>query len=132
MDLMSNMGEYQTKESPGNNKPRKTWFLQRGKYELFVGGWVSCCWVPKRDEAGWSKNCMLRCNALKNGHLPERKDWALYRKVVSCCRDPKKDDAKNEKSNYKTDEGNRKGKYKHFVWCNLMYKKVFSFFGKSL
>ena len=64
-------------------KPWKTGIFLRGRVELFTGGWVSCCWVPKRD------------------------------------------DAENEKSNYKTDEGNRKGKYKHFVWCNLMYKNFF-------
>ena len=62
--------------------PWKTGIFLRGRVELFTGGWVSCCWVPKRD------------------------------------------DAENEKSNYKTDEGYRKGKYKHFVWCNLMDKKV--------
>ena len=48
---------------------------------------------------------------------------------VSWCWVPKRDDAENQKSNYKTDEGNRKGKCKHFVWFNLMYKKVFSFSG---
>ena len=76
MDLMSNMGEYQTKESPGRiiwehwqkNKPWETWFFQRGKDELFTGGWVSWSWVQKRD------------------------------------------DAENEKNNYKEDEGNKKGK----------------------
>ena len=47
---------------------------------------------------------------------------------VSWCWVPKKDDAENEKNNYKTDKGNRKGKHKHFVWCNLMYKKNFCFF----
>ena len=70
--------------------PWKTSIFLRGRAELFAGGWVSCCWVPKRD------------------------------------------DAENEKSNYKTDKGNRKVKYKHFVWCNLMYKKVFSFSAKDL
>ena len=30
-----------------------------------------------------------------------------------------------------TDKGNRKRKYKHFVWFNLMYKKFFSFSGKD-
>ena len=70
--------------------PWKAGIFLRGRFELFTGGWVSWCWVPKRD------------------------------------------DAENEKSNYKTDEGNRKGKYKHFVWSNLMYKKVFSFSGKDL
>ena len=71
--------------------PWKTGISLRGRVELFTGGWVSWCWVPKRD------------------------------------------DAENEKSNYKTDEGYRKGKYKHFVWSSLMYKtKFFSFSGKDL
>ena len=42
------------------------------------------------------------------------------------------DDAEHEKNNDKKNEGNRKGKYEHFVWCNLMYKKNFSFSGKDL
>ena len=72
-----------------NNKPRKTWFFKRGKFEFFSGGWVGCCWVPKRDDARWSEKCMLRCNALKNGHLPERKVWALYRRVSELLLSPK-------------------------------------------
>ena len=45
----------------------------------------------------------------------------------------KRGDAENEKNeNYKTDEGNRKGKYKHLAWCNLIYKTVFSLSGKDL
>ena len=71
-------------------RPWTTGIFLSGRVELFTGGWLSCCWFPKRD------------------------------------------DAENEKSNYKTDEGNRKEKYKHFVWSNLMYKKVFSFSGKDL
>ena len=51
---------------------------------------------------------------------------------VSWCWVPKRDDAENEKNDYKTDKGNRKGKYKHLVWSNLMYKKDFSFFAKYL
>ena len=70
--------------------PWKTVIFLRGRVEFFTGGWVSCCWVPKRD------------------------------------------DAENEKNDYKTDEGNRKGKYKHLFWCNLMYKKDFSFSAKYL
>ena len=70
--------------------PWKMGIFLRGRFELFTGGWVNWCWVPKRD------------------------------------------DADNEKNDYKTDEGNRKGKYKHLVWCNLMYKKNFSFSFHSL
>ena len=136
---------------------RKGWAL------LFTGEWVSCCWVPKIDDPGWSENCMLRCNALKNGHLPERKglgEWAVaesqrgmtqdnVKRVcrcatpwkmsiflrgrveafaggwVSCCWVRKRDETEDEMNNYKTDKRNRKGKYNHLVWCNLMYKKVF-------
>ena len=61
--------------------PWKTGIFQRGRVELFTGGWVSCCWVRKRNDAGWSENFIPRCNTLKNGHLPERKDWALCRRV---------------------------------------------------
>ena len=57
--------------------PWKMGIFLRGKVELFIGGWVSCCWVPKRD------------------------------------------DAENGKNGYKTDEGNRKGKYKYLFWCNF-------------
>ena len=52
--------------------PWKTVIFLRRRVELFTGMWVSCCWVPKRDDTGWSENCMPRCNALKNGHLPKR------------------------------------------------------------
>ena len=45
---------------------------------------------------------------------------------------PKSDDAENEKNNHKTDEGDRKGKYKHLVLCQLMYKTFFPFSGKAL
>ena len=38
-----------------------------------------------------------------------------------------RDDAEDEKNDYKTDEGNRKGKYKYIFWYNLMHKKDFSF-----
>ena len=69
--------------------PWKTGIFLRGRVEFFTGGWVSWCWVPKRD------------------------------------------DTKNEKNNYKTDEGNKKGKYKHLVWWTYIYKNIFSFSGKD-
>ena len=69
--------------------PWKTGIFLRGRVELFTGEWVSCCWVPKRDNAGWSENFMPRCNALKNGHLPERKGWTLYRSVSELLLSPK-------------------------------------------
>ena len=61
----------------------------RGTMELVTGGWVSCYPVPKRDDAGWSEKCMPRCNTLKNGNLPERKGWALYRRVSEQLLSPK-------------------------------------------
>ena len=70
--------------------PWKTGIFLRGRVELFTGGWVSCCWVPKRDDAGWSEKCMPRCNALKNGHLPVRKVWTFYRRVSELVLSPKK------------------------------------------
>ena len=69
--------------------PWKTGIFLIGRIELFTGGWVSCCWVPKWDDAGWSENSMRRCNALKNGHLPNRKDWALYWRVSELLLSPK-------------------------------------------
>ena len=113
MDLMSNMNEWvPNQREPRQNDTRtlrnydpwETWFFQIGSDELFTGEWVSCCWVPKRDDAGLSEVCMPRSKALKNGHLPERKDWALYRMVSERCWVPKKDDAGNEKNDYKTKE----------------------------
>ena len=91
-----------------NNKPWKTWFFMRGKFENFTGGWVSCCWVPKRDDTGrsenwgatpWKTGIFLRervelftggwvNKALKNGRLPERKGWALYRRVSEVLLNP--------------------------------------------
>ena len=51
---------------------------------------------------------------------------------VTWCWVPERDDAENEKNDHKTDEGNRKGKYKHLFWCNLMYKRDFSFSAEYL
>ena len=71
--------------------------ILRGRVELFAGMWVSCCLLPKRDDAGWSENCMPRCNALKTSHLPERKVWsAIFLFIggrVSCCWVPEMNDA---------------------------------------
>ena len=35
--------------------PWKTGTFLKGRVELFTGGWVSFCWVLKRDDAEWSK-----------------------------------------------------------------------------
>ena len=148
---------------------RKGWAFYR------TGELVSCCWAPKRDDAGWSENCMPRYNALKKrassfeeglSSLPEG-EWGVAESQRGMMQDevkivfrgatpwktgiflrgrvelftggwvswywvPKRDDAEKEKNDYKTDEGNRKGKYKHHFWCNLMCKKDFSFFAKYL
>ena len=61
--------------------PWKTGIFVRGRVERFTESWVSCCWVPKRDDLGWSKICILTWNSLRNCHLPERNGWALYRRV---------------------------------------------------
>ena len=76
--------------------PWKTGIFLRSRVELFTRGWVSCCWVLKRDGAGWSENCIPRCNALKNGHLPERKGWSLYRNVSELILSPKEDELWSE------------------------------------
>ena len=49
------------------------------------------------------------------GNFLRRTVELFTRGWVSWCRVLKRDDAENEKTNYKTDEGYRKGKYKHFV-----------------
>ena len=36
--------------------PSKTGIFLRGRVELFTEGWVSCSWVPKRDDAGNGKD----------------------------------------------------------------------------
>ena len=68
--------------------PWKTGIFLRGRVQLFTGRWVSCCWDPKRDDAGWSENFKPRCNALKNGPLPE-KGSAFYQKVSELVLSPK-------------------------------------------
>ena len=110
----------------------KTGIFLRGKVELFTGGWVSCCWDPKKDDTRWSDNFMPRCNALKNGLFLRGRVEFFTGGWVSWCWVPKRDDTENEKNDGKTDKGNRKGNYKHLVWCNLMHKSDFSFSAKDL
>ena len=112
--------------------PWKTGIFLSGMVEFFSGGWVSWCWVPKRDDAGWSENCTPRCNAWKTSIFLRGRVEFFTRGWVSFYWVPKRDGAENEKNNYNTDERNRKGKHKHLVWCNLMHEKVFSFSGKDL
>ena len=51
-------------------------------------------WAVAESQRGMTqdevKNCMPRCNALKNGHLPEGKCWALYQRVSELLLSPKK------------------------------------------
>ena len=95
---MSDMAEYQTKERRGRimqdsvrklqkNKFWETWFFQRGKFELFTGWWVSCCWVQKRDHAGWSEHFM------KNGIFLRGRVELFTWGWVTCCWVSKRDDA---------------------------------------
>ena len=72
------MTQHEVKTVCQGATPWITGIFLRGRVEPFTGGWVRCCWVPRRDDAGWSENCLPMCNALKIGHLPERKGWALY------------------------------------------------------
>ena len=67
----------------------RTGIFLRGRVELFTGGWVRCCWAPKRDDAGWNGNCMPKWNAQKNGNLPERKGWAPYWRMSELLLSPK-------------------------------------------
>ena len=62
---------------------------ERKGYELFAGGWVSCCWVPKRDDAEWSENFMPGCNALKNRYLPKKKGGILCLSMSELLLSPK-------------------------------------------
>ena len=105
-----------------NNKTWETWFFKRGKFQLFTGGWVICCWLPKKDAQDEVKIVCRSATLWKTGIFLRGRVELFARGWVSCCWVPKRDDAENEKSNYKTDEGNRKGKYKHFIY---LYKKVF-------
>ena len=36
--------------------PWKTGIFLRRRVKLFSGGWVSCCWVPRRDDVGDERN----------------------------------------------------------------------------
>ena len=69
--------------------PWKTGIILWGRVELFTRGWARCCWVSKRYDAGWSEDCIPRCNTLKNGNLPGRKGWALSRRVSELLLIPK-------------------------------------------
>ena len=120
--------------------PWKMCIFLRGRVELFTGGWMSCCWVQKRDNTRWSEGAT--CNVQRatcQGATPRKTSIFLRLRVklfrvewVSYCWVPKRNNTENETNGYKTHKGNRKGKYKHLAWCNLMYKKDFSFSAKDL
>ena len=44
---------------------------------------------------------------------------------MSCCWVSKSDDVENEKNHYKTDERNKKGKYKHLFYATILIRKIF-------
>ena len=44
--------------------PWRTSIFLIGRVELFTGGWVRCCWVPKRDDAGNEKNPSKHLNVV--------------------------------------------------------------------
>ena len=72
-----------------DSTPWTTNIILRAKVELFTRGQLSCCWTPKRDDTGWSEDCIPRCNTLENGHLTERKGWAPYQRVSELLLSPK-------------------------------------------
>ena len=99
--------------------------LLRGMFELFSGWWVSSCWVRKRDDVRWSENCMSRCNSMKTGIFLRGRIELFAGGWVGCYWIVKRDDPKNETNDCKTEERNRKGKYKLLAWRNLIFKEVF-------
>ena len=105
----------------------KTGVFLRGMFELFSGWWVSCCWVPKKDDVRWSENCMSRCSSMKTGIFLRGRIELFAGGWVGCYWIVKRDDPENETNDCKTGERNRKGKYKLLAWCNLIFKEVFHF-----
>ena len=109
-----------------NNKPWETWFFQRGKDMRSFTGWcVSCCWVKKEMMQDKEKFLCQGATPCKTGVFLTGRVELFTGGWVSCCWVLKRDDAENEKNNYKTDERHRKRKYKYIVWCNLYIRKIF-------
>ena len=53
------MTQHEVKIVCQDTTPWKTGIFLIERVDFFTGGWVSCCWVPKRDDAGNEKNdCM--------------------------------------------------------------------------
>ena len=112
-----------------SEKRASSW--EEGLSSLPKGEWA----VAKSQRRMTEDEVRIRCR----GAMPWKTDISLRRRVelftggrVSWFWVPRRVVAENEKSNYKTVEGNRKGKYKHFLWCNLIHKKVFSLSDKNM
>ena len=58
--------------------PWKTGIFLRGRVELFTGGWVSCCWVPKRDDTENEKNEYNTNEGNRKRKYSKRKDVLHY------------------------------------------------------
>ena len=65
--------------------PWKTSIFLRGRFELLTGGWVSWCWVPKRDDT------VERTNDAWVALNQEKNDWKTdketEKKSVTFCID---------------------------------------------
>ena len=127
MDLTSNVGEHQTKESPVKiiwehyttiGYEKHDWFKEEGRSSLPVGELT----VAESQRGMTLDKVKFVCH----GATPWKMSILLRQRVelftwgwVSCCWVPKRKDTGNENNDCKTDEENRKGKYKHHVSCNL-------------
>ena len=95
--------------------PWKTGIFLRGRVELFTKGWMSCCWAQWEITQDKVKLVCRYAMPWKMGNFMRGRAELFTGGWVSWCWVPKRVDAENEKNNYKKNEGNRKGKYKHFV-----------------
>ena len=98
MNLMSNMGEYQTNESPGrrmwehqqNNKPWETWFFQRGKD---ISSLPESDWAVAESQRRMTQNELkIVCQGAtpwKTGIFLRGRGWALYWRVSELLLSPK-------------------------------------------
>ena len=95
--------------------PWKTGIFLRGRVELFTKGWMSCCWAQWEITQDKVKLVCRYAMPWKMGNFMRGRAELFTGGWVSWCWVPKRVDAENQKNNYKKNEGNRKGKYKHFV-----------------
>ena len=81
-------------------------------------------WAVAESQRGMSQNkvkIVCRCATPWKMSIFLRGKISLFTGGwVNWCWVLKRYDAENERNNYKIDKGNRKGKYKHFVWCSLL------------